>query len=905
MQKRQNSCLTLQGIAGIKPWKDGVVAISFLLFVLTLATAQPSNSQNMETKNTQWIEQENDWLFHIYPTANFSYLISENKEKNKIKLALKFSNNIDKSNIDQQILTKKPNFINIACIESDNNYAEYLFTLDSNQTYTITKKDGLFITFTKQNMPIQENSSQEIFQIATDLKSLMINPKDTNVNAPTLDEKLESLDHTISKMRVENELKLAKQIMPTLSIKEPEQVFAQSADAQETGSLSVGNVGGPDKNIEIREAAPADIFQPQQPQSPPSPQPVETGEQSEKETSPTETTEEKKPEEETGTTQETPSEEVPPPMPREEIPPQQGIDATAEITRELRKLETPSKEETSKQLEPMTIKEEQPKEKVAKEEKPNEKISSEEMIKPSPQGLDTIIDFQCEQMPLAKVVPLLAYKANINVIAGADLKGNVTMSLKEVTLRKAIEAALRMNGLGLLQEENIYRIVPYEEAIASDRSTIVVHLENAKAQEIRKVLEEISKGTKGREYITLSANDTTNVVIISGPEEQIQGLAQMARELDIAKPVIPTTTTTIKLNYADPEELVKSLQKILTPKIGNVSADARARNIIITDIPVVVEQVKELVKNLDTPVKQVLIDSMVVDATLGDESQTGIDWVLKSVRNQSWRDFVMYGPEGRKIGNLQQFDIAGTSTMGDTLGNLTFNILTSEIDWKGVIQAEIRNQNGHLISNPVVATIENKPATITISQEIPYIDLSQTSQGGALTNTRFKQIGTVLEVTPRVTHDNHIITDIKGKESTMVGEFNGVPIEDMRQVTSTLHINNGQTIFVGGLRKRNDTATGQKMPILGDIPVLNIIFKTNQRKAQINELLIFLTCSVIEQELPELTDEQKKVYNDAKQAPMDADLSKYMGHDIVHPKEISKPPYQWKRVQKEKQPISK
>ena len=894
MQKRQNSCLVLQRITGIKSWKNRLIAFNFLLCILIFISALPSNSQNNETRNIQWIERDNDFLFHINPNTNISYLISENKEKNEIKLALQFSNNIDISNIDNEIVSNKPDFINITCLKSDPTLAEYTFALGNSQNYNIQKENGLSIIFSRQNMSVQANSNQGICQITTDLKSLIM-AKNTGVNVFSPDAKIESLDQTISKLRVENELKLAKQIVPTLSLQEPKQVFAQDTDITGSGSLSVGNVGVPDKNIEIREAAPADIFQ--QPQ-PPSPPPAETEKQPGEETTPpTAITGEEKPKEGT----ENPSqEEVQPPMPREEIAPGQGIDATAEITRELRDLETPPEEEASKQLVPITDEEKQTNEKVAKTEKPKEEISPEVKIKPSPKGLDTIIDFECEQMPLAKVVPLLAYKANINVIAGADLKGNVTMSLKQVTLRKAIEAALRMNGLGLLQEENIYRIVPYEEAISSDRSTIVVHLENAKASEIRKVLDEISKGTKGREYITLSANDTTNVVIVSGPEEQIQGLAQMAKELDIEKPIIPTITTTIKLNYADPEELVKSLEKILTPKTGNVSADARARNIIVTDIPVVVEQVKEIVKNLDTPVKQVLIDSMVVDATIGDASQTGIDWILKSVRNQSWRDFVMYGPEGRKIGNVQQLDLTGSTTLGDSIGNLTFNILSSEIDWKGVIQAEIRNQNGHLISNPVVATIENKPATITISQEIPYIDLSQTSQGGALTNTRFKQVGTVLEVTPRVTHDNHIITEIKGKESTVVGEFNGVPIEDMRQVTSTLHINNGQTIFVGGLRKRNDNVTAQKMPILGDIPVLNVVFRTNQRKAQINELLIFLTCSVIEQELPELTAEQKKVYNDAKQAPMNADLGKYMGHDITHPKEISTPPYEWKRVEKSK-----
>lgn len=881
MQKRKNHFLTLHPTVLTAPWKKGYFISGFLLFIPTLLIVSASFSEEAEMTQALWRQQGQGWVFEMNFAPNVSYLLSENKEENKIKLTLEY-NNSNISPFTIPILQNKPDSLDITYSQLSNSSVEYVFITKANQDYHIQKRDkGFSITFGNA-----QSRHSEIDKLASDLHSL-IKRETPQVNSKNSDEKIISLDNTISKLRIENELKLAKQITPELVLQEPKQVFSQ--DTKLAQSLSVGNVGNPERKIEIREAEPVDTT----PQTPP--QAEETKEETTP-TSPAEPPKEKPPVEQTTPQGPSAEEEIQPPMPREATP-GQGIDATAEITRELRELQT-TNEEKEKELVPLTPQETEPGKKV-EDEKAKQETPAEVKIKPSPKGLDTITDFECEQMPLAKVVPLLAYKAGINVVAGADLKGDVTMSLKQVTLRRAIEAALRMNGLGIIQEENIYRIVPYEEALSSDRSTIVVRLENAKASEVRKVLEEISKGTKGREYITLSSNDTTNVVIVSGPEESIQGLAQMAKELDIAKPIIPTVTTTIKLNYADPDELAKSIQKILTPKTGNVSADARARNIIITDIPVVVEQVKELVKTLDIPVKQVLIDTMVVDATLGDESQTGIDWLLKSVRNQSWRDFVMYGPEGRKVGNIQQFDIGGASQTGDTIGNLTFNILTREIDWKGVIQAEIKNRNGHLISNPVVATIENKPATITISQEIPYIDLSQTSQGGALTNTRFKQIGTVLEVTPRVTHDNHVIVDIKGKESTIVGEFNGVPIEDMRQVTSTLHINSGQTIFVGGLRKRNDSVTAQKMPILGDIPVLNVVFRSNQRKAQINELLIFLTCSVLEQELPELTDEQRKTYEDAKQAPMDADLGKYLGHDIVHPKEISTPPYKWKRVKKD------
>lgn len=517
--------------------------------------------------------------------------------------------------------------------------------------------------------------------------------------------------------------------------------------------------------------------------------------------------------------------------------------------------------------------------------------------KPVGNPLDQLVDFECDEMPLTKVVPLLAYKAGINVVAGADLTGNVTMSLKGVPLRKAIETALRMNGLGLLEEDTIYRIVPYEEAMSSDRTTMMVSLENAKAQEVRKVLEEILKGTRDQDYINLSANDTANVVVVAGPEDKIQTLVSMAHQLDVAEPVLPTITTPIKLNYAEPEQLVPMIEKMLTPKIGNVAADSRARHLIVTDVPVVVEQVRDLVTNLDIPVKQVMMDTMVIDAALDDEAETGVDWLLNAVRSQSYRDFVEQGADGTKISSLQELGLASAMPMGASAGKLTFGLLTSNIDWKGVLQAEVRNRNGHLISNPVVVTVENKPATITISQQIPYIELSQTSGGGSQTNTQFKDVGTVLEVTPRVTHNNQVIVDISGKESATNGEFNGVPIEDQRKVSSTLRMDNGQTIFVGGLRKRSDNATVTKLPVLGDIPVVNFLFRQNSRKEQVNELMIFLTCRVIEDMPPPLEGAQQQAYDEAKGASGPPNAEETVKRDILHPNKTMDPAWKWRRAQ--------
>ena len=498
----------------------------------------------------------------------------------------------------------------------------------------------------------------------------------------------------------------------------------------------------------------------------------------------------------------TPPVETPlPPAPREVTPaPVTTLDANREVAERLIELQraemTASVAETS---EPQLI--------SVPERRP---YTGDPLLQP------VTIDFR--DMELSNAVALLAHKAGINVIAGIDLRGTVTANLREVPLRQAMETALRMNGLGLMEEEGIYHIVPYEEAISARRRTVMVHLENAKSDDVRSVLDDIIAASPDRGRFSLSANEPSNVVIISGPEKRIDDLVDLARNLDIAEVVLPTITEAIQLNYSEPSVLVSVVEKMLTPEVGMVSAEERARHLVITDIPIVVEQIRDLVNHLDIPVKQVNIDAMVLDVVLDDSASTGVDWVLDVVRRQSRRQAAL-GDDGRFVGNLQELAFETDLGIADPAGLMSFGLLSSRFDWRGMIQAELRSSNTHLVSNPKVITVENKPARITISQEIPYVELTQTDQGGQQTSTQFKDIGTILEVTPRVTHDDYIIVDITGKESNTAGVFNNIPIENKREIETTTRVFSGQTICIGGLRKNSDNSTVRKVPVLGDLPV--------------------------------------------------------------------------------------
>ncbi len=513
-------------------------------------------------------------------------------------------------------------------------------------------------------------------------------------------------------------------------------------------------------------------------------------------------------------------------------------------------------------------------------------------IAPAPRqtALNELVNVDFRDTDLQNVVAILATKAGINVVAGDQLEGTVTANLKGVTLRQAMETVLRLNNLGLVEEEGIFRIVPYSEAVATRRATQMVALTNADAREVVKVLDQVIAGSPDAQLVSIAANESANVVVLSAPEARLPELVALVSELDVAEPKLPTVTEAIKLNYASPADIAVLVEPILTPDVGAVAIDNRSQHVVITDLPVVLEQVRVLIETLDMPVKQVSIDAMIVDAVLNDGADTGVDWTARAVRSRNLR--------GDVISDLDQLEFGTNLGLGpNPAGVLTFGILDENVDIDATIQAEVRNTNGRLLSNPVLTTIENEPATITIAQEIPFVELTQTEQGGQQTSTEFKQIGTVLQVTPRVTHDDDVIVQVSAKESGVTGEVNGIPIEDLREVDTTLRVHDGQTIFIGGLRRDDTDRTVTKVPVLGDIPVVNFMFRNNQYSDTLTELLVFLTVNVIPQDLPNLTPFQRAQSEELENKPFNPDTQNDLFRDMVNPSRLRDPVWKFKRTQ--------
>ncbi|GMV94793.1 MAG: hypothetical protein AMXMBFR82_45710 [Candidatus Hydrogenedentota bacterium] len=587
--------------------------------------------------------------------------------------------------------------------------------------------------------------------------------------------------------------------------------------------------------------------------------------------------------------------------PAEAAPPQESEEEAAPID-----VETPvavvDEAEPAEEEAPVAVVEEAEPVEAAQEPEPMPYVERQTL----PAGMDPLdqpvnIDFR--EMDLSAVVQLLAKKAQVNVIAGTDIIGTVTADIRNIPLRQAMDMVLRMNGLGIVEEEGIFRIVPYEEAVAARRTTRMVVLEKAQSEEVKQTLDGVLVGAPDAELVTLSANATTNVLIISGPEERVTEFESLARQLDVSEPALPTVTEAIKLNYLEPADAQPIAESLLTEEVGKVEMDAQGRHLVVTDMPVVVEQIKLVLNDVDKPVKQVAIEAMIVDAVMRDGSQTGVSWLLDAIRDYSTNgDLISDVSEASFRSNLgvpfgaDGLPNAGLLPAALDAGAITLGILTNDIRLNTVIAAEVQSRNAEILANPSIVTVENKPAEIAIVQEFPYQEITQGLTGPPVATTEFKDIGVTLMVTPRVTHENDTIVQIQAKQSSVSGlTETGVPIEDLREAQTTLRAEDGRTIFIGGLRNVSDTHTVSKVPVLGDIPLLNIAFKNTNVEKVNTELLIFLTCRVLHDPMADLTPSHQREYDKLDATPRVPDSQRDALKDYVKPQEMRDPIWKWRR----------
>ncbi len=409
---------------------------------------------------------------------------------------------------------------------------------------------------------------------------------------------------------------------------------------------------------------------------------------------------------------------------------------------------------------------------------------------------------------MRSVLQLIADFTDLNLVASDTVQGNITLRLQNVPWDQALDLVLKTKGLDKRKLGNVLLVAPADEIAARERQELEA-------------------------------------------QKQIAELAPLRREL-------------IQVNYAKAADIAKLFQSVTSDGgqegkeggRGSITVDDRTNSIIAYQPQERLDELRRIVSQLDIPVRQVMIEARIVEANVGYDKSLGVRWG-GAYHKGNWRGYGKDGNIGIKdedgmncgpIAGNCTFPTTGTSkspspfvdigakdaTSGIGIGFITDNII---LDLQ--LSAMEKTGNGEIVSQPKVVTSDKETAKILKGQEVPY---QEASSSGA-TSTSFKEAALSLEVTPQITPDNRIIVEVKVTKDAPDFDraLNGVPPINKNEVNAKILVNDGETIVIGGVFSNTQSKSVDKVPFLGDLPYLGRLFRRDTVSDVKNELLVFLT----------------------------------------------------------------
>ncbi|MCH7504730.1 hypothetical protein IID04_03770 [PVC group bacterium] len=306
---------------------------------------------------------------------------------------------------------------------------------------------------------------------------------------------------------------------------------------------------------------------------------------------------------------------------------------------------------------------------------------------------------------------------------------------------------------------------------------------------------------------------------------------------------------------------------------GTMRYDARSNVLIVSDTAESLSRLAIVIEQLDTETKQVVIETKLIETTVDDDKNLGIDWTLKATvsgtkvpwtfpfpntgLNWSWI------PKGDPAASAPAFATnegggtsrmpASTTTTTNAFGGFAFGTLDAS-DFAATLEILKTNTGSRILSNPTITTLDNKTASIIVGRQDPVPAYSFNSDTGAweITGFTYEESGVELEVTPQINRDEFITLKVHPRVRENIGTATfpsggstaEIPIFTVREATTEVIVPNGHTLLIGGLISRTTVDFESKVPLLGDIPVLGYLFKKTTKREDAKELLIFLTPSI-------------------------------------------------------------
>jgi len=448
-------------------------------------------------------------------------------------------------------------------------------------------------------------------------------------------------------------------------------------------------------------------------------------------------------------------------------------------------------------------------------EDPNKLVQSST---PGYAGEKLSLNFQ--NVEVRAVLQVIADFTGLNIITSDTVGGNLTLRLKDVPWDQALDIILQSKGLSKRKNGNVVLIAPTDELAA-------------------------------KEKLALEAGAAVS-------------------DLE------PVRIESFALSYAKAEDLRKLFsdkdQRILS-KRGTATIDERTNTLFLQDTGGRLEEARRLVQQLDVPVRQVLIEARIVIADDKWGKQLGVRFGTQSAYNRNNYNFGVSGTGFDTVAPLNNNPVSrGSASLvgsGVTSGGIAvgaqpeqLNVNLPVVGAAGQIALSILNlgsgnlvnvelsaleadNRGKVVSSPRVITADKRKAVISQGTELPYL----TASASGATTVTFRPALLELAVTPRITPDDRIIMDLEVKKDTvgaLIGtDLGAIPSVDTKRVSTQVVVDNGDTIVLGGIFEQTTRTTVDKVPFLGDLPVVGNLFKRTNKQDDKTELLIFVTPKIV------------------------------------------------------------
>ena len=428
-----------------------------------------------------------------------------------------------------------------------------------------------------------------------------------------------------------------------------------------------------------------------------------------------------------------------------------------------------------------------------------------------------------QDISVREALNVIADFTELNMVISDSVAGNLTLRLKDVPWDQALDIILQSRGLAMRKNGNVIQVAPIGEISASEKNDLTARQEISELEELR--TESFQLG-----YQTAAAAAS----LLNGVSAGAAGAAA----------VVPGAAGAAQGN-ATPRILSKR---------GSAMADARTNTLFVKDTPPRLEEVRKLLKQIDIPSRQVLIEARFVSAgdsfarSLGGKlgyGAVGGGQILPTANG----GFAVGGntPTATRalVGQINNVNLptapGGTGGLLLSLFNpAATKVLSLELD---ASETDGVTKN---IASPRVVTADKTKATIKSGVEIPY---TLAGTVGSPPTTAFKTAALSLDVTPHITPDNNINMTLVASQDTVGTLYAGVPSINSKVVTTEVLVENGGTVVVGGVFTQDIADTTNKVPLLGDIPVLGWMFKNKVKTDSKTELLIFITPKIMQDTL--------------------------------------------------------